>query len=242
MLIALAWIKEKLTLFYMFILAVLEGTSLNAITATLKSSLASMICFTLLALLLCYLGFRVHKLVSGLVSSVMLGYIGWLLGAMIGPAYLSIQVLVALLLSLLGFFFLYLFYPVNVLLASFLLTYALCALVLTPFLPAGLMLAVALVFAVLYCILYVRHQKIMTSLTGAILLFLSLPDVFSLPFKAGIALAVVASGIWVQTILMRNAAARQQLEAEAYRVKYIDHPASRKVQLAHLQDPHADAR
>lgn len=234
MLIALAWIEEKLSLFYAFILDTFGGVSLTSITATLTGSLPFMICLILAALLLCYLGFRLHKLVSGLIAGALFGYLGWRLGMLIGSAYISIQVLMALILGTIGFFFLHIVYPISVFLSSFLFACALYAAVFPASAPAWLHLVLPLVFAAGYCVLYIQHKKIMTALTGGILLMLLLPDVLLLPVRIGICVAAAASGIWVQTILMRKAAEKKCREEDEYRRKYIDHPSSMQTQLSAL--------
>jgi|GEM_PF-4759024 len=229
MLIALEWIRARLRELSAALLDLLERVTLPAVRGFLASPWYHLLAAAAAALLLCFLGYFCFRLVCGAAGGTFFGLLGWFLGGLIGRGYLSIRIILALWLGILGFFLLYVVYQLGLLAGGFLLAWAACR-ALWPALPAGGAAAAALGAAAVWCVLFVRHKMVLSCLTGAVLLALLLPGA-----AAAAALAVLAAGLALQARLVHRSKTNRLKTQEEYRKKYIDCPSSKQSQLALLK-------
>lgn len=233
MLYAIEWIRESCQRIAGFIERFISNVTLASIGAALTGGWLILLLCVLAGLALCFYGFKCHKLVSGLLGGVELGYIGWLVGAATGSTFITVPILYALVLSIMGFFILYMVYQINVLLVGFLFLHALCTGVLG--LSSEHALWAASLGAVVNCILYVRSPKIMSALAGAALLGVIARQLFGDAMGAATCLAAAAGGVVVQFIAKRRYDARLAREEEEQLVKYPYGPGIRDKQKAARQ-------
>lgn len=201
MLFALDWIQRTWNAAAAAVHAFTSALSLPAVSGAMTGFWPVLVACLLAGAVMCFYGFRYHKLIIGLVGAILMGVLGWYIGMWINRDQVAVAAIYAVLLALAGFFILYLCYFFGILAGSYFLFTAVlvsCQGVFQRY--SGL---VAFLLAVLYCGFYIKYKLAMTALTGAVILSLL---VFSLsPAAAGALLCVfTAGGIYVQILLRRR--------------------------------------
>lgn len=233
MLFALDWIARQIAQLSALISEALGKVTFVAGQQALTSSLPMVICCIVLGLVLCFFGVRYHKWVSGLAAAVWFGYLGWRLAEYLEVPVAS-KILMTLIFAFITFFFSYVIYQISVLFTSFLFAWALCEMWLPMETPSWAQWVISIVFCIVWCILYVKNIKVMTAVSGGILLYLL--QIMSSPLMwLVICSQIVIAGIIVQILLARRLERKRSLREAEYRRKYIDNPASMESQLALLK-------
>lgn len=215
MLFALEWMKNIWGIMVSAIRTFTEELDLFSVSAGISGFWPVLIFCLAVGLTLCFLGFRYHKFVNGIVGGMLLGCLGWYIGQTINARQMSISAVYAIILAITGFFVFYLCYFLNVFVGSgFLFLAVLAGAELREY---GFLLAVVL--AVIYCVLYIKYKLAMTAVTGAALLGLA---VFNRsPFTAAVLFCVcIASGIYVQRMLRRRCEKQRAFSMQAQLEKY----------------------
>lgn len=201
MIFALDWIKEQLVNIKNAVDWVFSGLTLNEISYTLTSSVLLIILCTAGAILLCVYGFRLHKLVSGLAGAGYMSLFGYYIGARANPEYWSMHILYGVIFALIGFAVFYGLYQLNVFAGAVFLFYALCMQLGGFFAEQALW--ITLVSALVYCILFVSDQLVMSSVTGALILALMVWKLHP-PASLLTGIAALLSGIPLQLMLRQR--------------------------------------
>lgn len=201
MLFALDWMKRTWNAMVSAVQTLTEGLDLFTFSAAIRDVRLVLIVCLAAGILLCFLGFRCHKLVHGIAGGILLGAFGWHIGQVINAGQISISAVYAVVLAIVGFFLLYLCYFLNVFVGGCFLFLA----ALAPFRAVlqGYVLLTAALPAVIYCVLYIKYKLAMTAVTGAVVLGLAF--FISSPAVSVVILCVfTAAGIYVQRILRRR--------------------------------------
>lgn len=206
MLFALEWMKNTWAAMVSAIHSFTEGLELFSVSAAICSFLPVLLICLVAGIIWCFLGFRFHKFVHGIIGGILLGALGWNIGRVIKAEQVSIAAVYAAMLAIAGFFVLYMFYFLNVFGGSFF--FFLAALATFEIVFQEYVFLIAAILALIYCILYVKYEMVMTAVTGAILLSLVVLNIS--PVISGIlGCGCTAAGIWIQTVLRHRYEARE---------------------------------
>ena len=225
MLFALEWIQNTYQSVTDAMQRFIGGVTFSAIEQALTAQLWVLIPAAVMGLALCLYGFKLHKLVSGLAGGALLGWLGWYLGLIMNPELITVPILYTFILAIAGFSLTYIVYVLNVFTASFLVAWASCA--AFPGLPAGYRLPIAIVFAVVYCVLYVRRKEAMTPLTGAMLMGFITAGLWSALIGAAVCSVFTAAGILMQAVLKQRSDDKKSAMAAEEKEKYPFGPGER---------------
>lgn len=197
MLFALDWFKRTLGSIVSAIRALTDGLDLFLISSALREFWLVAVASAIAGVVLCFLGFRYHKVVHGLIGSALFGRLGWHIAQMLGSTQITALVVYATLFAIVGFFVMYICYFLNVFAGSYLLLLALFAPVSSLF--KGYTLA-AFLLGIICCVLYVKYKLDATALSGAMILslmFFGISPALSLIILGSLTFA----GIYVQGIV-----------------------------------------
>lgn len=214
MLYAIEWIRTQLAAIYDFVHGFLGALTLESIGSFLTYTPALLVLYILAGLLLTFGGFRSHKLISSLAGGAVMGYLGWGIGTAINPDFVSANVLWMLVLAVIGLFFSYFLYVVNVGICAFLVCFAVVRQLLA--LSIGVGVVVSMAIAVLYCILLIRLHCLRTSIAGGTLLGLITLHYLGYVVSLSVWVACIAIGTTTQYFLRKHYES-QERETGEYR-------------------------
>ena len=217
MLFALAWMKRVWQSFMALIFGLADRITVPLISDTMTGFWLTALFCIVSGLVLCTQGFHYHKLIHGLTGSVVLGCLGWYAGVQVSPDQLSTRVVYALVAVIAGFFTLYLMYFLNLLIGGWYFFLALLA----PFggVIHGFRYWIAILLAVAYCWLYVKHKMVMSGVTGAIVLALAAWNL-SPVLSAVVLIAGSVGGNMIQRVLYERWRQKKLKEAQEEVEKY----------------------
>ena len=217
MLFALDWMKRTWSSIISAILSFTDGLNLFSVSAALRAFWLIAAAVIIAGAVLCFLGFRFHKLVHGFIGAALLGALGWYIGTLVNRTQITVWAVWAVTFTIVGFFVIYLCYFLNVLAGGYLLFLA----ILAPLknLLNGYIIFIALVLAVIYCAFYIKYKLAMTAVTGAILLglvFYGISPIISLI----ITVVFAAAGIYAQITFRRKYEAQMRKSMQEQIKKY----------------------
>lgn len=214
MLYAIEWIRQLLLAAYQFVVGFLEALTLPSIGAFLTRWPAMLVLYLLAGLALVLVGFRCHKLVSGLVGGAVMGYFGWQTAAAINSSYISSSILLALIFGAVGLFLFYMLFVINMGLGTFFVCFALVRWVFYANLVAAAIAGA--VATMVYCILLIGRPIIRTPIAGGALLALVCFHYFGPVVVVGVFALSTALGIVLQFHLHKRHEIKQE-EARNFR-------------------------
>lgn len=217
MLFSLAWMKATWNSILSWILGLTNGICFASIASALTCHWLILTGYLLAGLALCISGFRCHKLVSGLICGMLLGYLGWYLGRGVNGESVSVPAIYAVLLAVTGFFTGYLLYFLAVFSGGWFFFLA----VLAPLsgLLQGHSLWIAAVLAAVYSGFYTKYKLVMSAVTGALGLGLLAGSIS--PVLGVVTICVCApGGICLQLQLRKREDEKRARDALEQREKY----------------------
>lgn len=212
MLYAIEWIRGQLTTIYNSVLELSETLNLESIASFLTQSPMLLVLYILAGLVLVLAGFRFHRLLSGLIGGVVMGYLGWQIGAAINPDLISSSMLCMLISAVIGQFLFYFLYVVNVGLGAFAVCFATARQLSTAGIETGAILGA--VFMVLYCILLIRRHMLRTAIEGGSLIGFIVLHYFGYYAALGAFVICVVSGTIRQSVFRKRYEENRQLARE----------------------------
>lgn len=217
MLISLNWIQRTWDSIIAWILSLANGISVPSISCAMTAFWPVLILCLAAGLALCFVGFRYHKLVLGLMCGLLFGFLGWQLGGSINGESVSVPVMYALFFFIPGFFLSYLLYFLPIFSGGWLFFLG----VMAPCVPAlhGHQMWIAAVLAVGYSILYIKFKLVMSAVTGALVLGL-LAYALAPAVGAVVVCACIAGGIVCQFYLRRRQITKREQAIREDREKY----------------------
>ena len=168
MIFALDWIQSVIDSFSIAISKLIAGLSYSSISSLFYLNDFILIFVIIAGLLLCFYGFKSHKLVNGVIGASILGFIGWNIGHVINNAVPSVSAIYTISLCIIGFFCIYLCYFVNVLLGAWL--FATATLFPIQNILGGHVIWLSFLPAIIFCVFYIKFKLQMTAVSGAIIL------------------------------------------------------------------------
>lgn len=201
MLYAIDWIRQQLDTGYLAVVRFLEELTIDSINDFLTQNPIMIVLFDLAALALILIGFRSHKLLSGIFGAVLMGFWGWQIAESTNTSFLTTYILLTLIFSIIGFFTLYFLFVISAGLGIFCLSFAL----LRNLVPTGILMPVILAgaIAIIYCILLIGKHTIRTPIEGGALLALIAWSFLGPVLTLLLFVASVAVGIILQTHLKK---------------------------------------
>lgn len=202
MLFAIEWIRQQLVAGYLATVRFLEALTIESVNHVLSEFPLIPLLLGLVAVLLIFIGFRSHKILSGFLGAVSMGFWGWQIATSIKDSFLSVHILLTLLFSVIGFFIFYVLFAIIAGLGMFYLSFML----LRIFFTTGILQPVILagIITVVYLIPLITRHTIRTPIEGGALLSLILLR-FIGPVPAILLFAIsVASGITLQIYLKKS--------------------------------------
>lgn len=217
MLISHEWMKSAWNSIVSWILSLTEGICFASIASALTRHWLVLSGCLMAGLVLCIFGFRFHKVILGLVSSMLLGYLGWHIGCGINTDSISVPAIYAALLAVAGFFTCYLLYFLPVFSGGW--SFFLAALAPLIGLLQGHRLWIAAILAAVYSAFYIKYKLAMSAVTGALGLGLLVCSV-SPGLGAVTACACSVGGICLQLKLRKQYEIKRRSEAQKQIEKY----------------------
>lgn len=217
MLFALDWMKRTWAMMLSAIRTLTEGLDLFSVSEAIREYDQVVIVCSIAGIIFCFLGFRYHKFVHGLIGGILLGALGWHLGQGINAEQISVSAVYTVVLAIVGFFVLYMCYFLNVFVGGcflFLAVLAPCRLALQNYI-----FLLAVLSATIYCVIYIKYKMVMTAVTGAVML--GLVFFYSSPvISAVIAFGCTAAGIYAQLVLQHRYEEKKRLSMQEQLEKY----------------------
>lgn len=217
MLFALDWMNDVWDSMVSWLLESTNNISIASISSAILSHWLIFIGCLLVGLVLCFGGFRYHKLVLGAIGSVLCGIVGWHLGHAVNESAISIPVVYATFMVIGGFCISFLLYFFVVFSGGWFFFVALLSMLSGVLLINKLWIAALL--AALYSAFYIKFKLVMSALSGALLLGI-IAFSFSPTVGAAVAGACALVGICTQVILKKRYNARKVRERREEIEKY----------------------
>lgn len=196
MLFAIEWIRTQLEIIYEHLSRFFNVLTVDTVGAFLTQPFVLFLLYIVAGLVLVFIGYRYHKLVSCLAGSAVMGFIGWHVGAAINVEFVTVAILWAFLLAGAGLFVFYYMYAINVYIGAFLVFFIL----IRQLFPVSLLMAMisAGLVAAIYCVFLMRHPATRTPIAGGALLGLIAWHFFGGIVAACVWLVCAVSGILLQ--------------------------------------------
>ena len=217
MLFALDWIDQLRDGLFSALVSLIEALNFEGLSYMLTSHTLVTLISLIMGAVLCFAGFRYHKLVHAFMGAALLGSFGWFLGMAANSETVVIAAVYTTMMMIIGFFFIYVCYFLNVYGMAFVFLVALGAPFRGAFYGMSIWFACILAFAI--SAIYSKYKLVMSAIFGGCMLGLTF-------YKASPASAIIitggciAMGIVVQLKLQKRYELRKQQALEEEVKKY----------------------